>query len=228
MNENDLNLTRWGDLDTWLEDGANLPVDLQSTWVVLPGGGEARARELLDAGAAGVLLGDAALLDSVLPGRLAQVYGGERIGVWLPLRPMPVSWTLDATGLSNTDFRCVTPSLGERQWEVLLSDGAGTGTQAGWWLRQMFAQGAGRALLSPQDMEDADFNHLAGLMEAHGPSLWLDARGMEISMLAAWVAWGQARSLAMTPETDAAALRLAIAQLTGMVATEALTEVATT
>jgi len=48
----ELTLTRRGDLDTWLEDGANLPADLQSTWVVLSSGDEARARDLLEAGAA--------------------------------------------------------------------------------------------------------------------------------------------------------------------------------
>jgi len=224
MNATDLTLTRWGDphiAPAWLEDGADIPADLEHAWIVLPAGDEARARALLAAGAAGVLLGDAALLDSALPGRLAGQYGGERIGVRLPMRPMPVSWTLDSD--SNADFRCITPSLGERQWEVLLSDGAGTGTQAGWWLQQMFAQGAGRALLSLQGMEEADFNLHAGLMEDFGPSLWLDARGLDTPTLAAWVAWGQARNLALPPETDAAALRLAIAQLTGEVATEVAT-----
>lgn len=218
---NELTLTRWGGLDTWLEDGAELPTDLQSTWIVLSSGDEARARSLLEAGAAGVLLGDAVLLDSTLPGRLAGQYGGERIGIHLPVRPMPVSWTLDRD--CNADFRCITPSLGERQWEVLLSDGIGTATQAGWWLRQMFAQGVGRTLLSLRSMEEADFNLHAGLMEDFGSSLWLDARGMDTPTLAAWVAWGQARGLALPPETDAAALRLAVQQLTGEAAMEAAT-----
>ena len=54
----------------FVRDGAALPMSLQYLNVVLENGTEARASELLERGAARVLLADAALLDSTAISRL--------------------------------------------------------------------------------------------------------------------------------------------------------------
>lgn len=154
----------------FLWDRDDLPADLSQA-VILPSGGEARARALAARGAQQILLADAALADSDVVSRLALALGNRRLGVWLPLKPMEVSWSLDLT--SNADFRCVTPSLGEPGWEVLKSDGSRTGTDARWWLEQMFRLGASCALLSVDYADPADHNVCRGLMDDFGDRLWL-------------------------------------------------------
>src|SRR5512141_674422 len=129
---------RWGrpESDTremcFVADDAALPSDLQGCSVVLGNGGEERAEELLARGAARVLLADAAMLDSTVVTRLIQRFDPELIGVALSARKREVSWTLDC--VSNEDFNCVTPSYGKAGWEIVLSDGTATGTEAEWWV----------------------------------------------------------------------------------------------
>jgi len=176
----------------FLNDGDELPESLQHINVVLGQGGEARAVELLVLGAARVLLADAALLDSAVIARLAQEYGSERIGVYLPARKMGVSWTLET--VSNEDFNCLTPSYAKPAWEVLLSDGSGTGTDVEWWLQEMFKLGTSVALVAV-DMQDDDLNICAGLVENSGDKLWFTTLLQPDADLEPWVRYGQVRQL---------------------------------
>lgn len=155
----------------YLRDSDDLPDDLALASLVLPSGGEARARELLTRGAERVLFADAALLDSALVRRMAEAFGPERVGVWLPVKRKEVSWSLDMA--SNADFKCLAPSLGEPGWEVVKADGSRTGTDAAWWLGKMLELGASQVVLSVDYQNDVDHNLLATLLEKSGDSLWL-------------------------------------------------------
>lgn len=195
---------RWGlpeagsDEACFVLDGAALPADLQHCNVVLENGSEARAEALLARGAACVLLADAAMLDSTAVSRLAERYGTERIGVSLLASRRHVSWSLDM--VSNADFRCLTPSVGKHGWEIVLSDGTATGTDAEWWAGEMLALGASMALIRV-DMQDDDLNTCAGLMEAHGNRLWISPWQHPDADLEPWVRYGRLRQL-LLPEAN--------------------------
>lgn len=165
--------------------------------VVLRSAGEAQARALLGQGAPRVYLGEAALLDSGLVESLAGEFGGERIGLYVPVRRMQVSWSMDT--VSNADFRVMTPSVCEPCWEILRADGSRSGTHAAWWLGEMFARGASSALLRADVTDDADLNILAGLSERWGERLWLAPLADDAPDFAAWVELGGARRLAVPP-----------------------------
>lgn len=173
-------------------DGEALPSELQNCNVVLESGTEPRAEALLARGAARVLLADAAMLDSTVVSRLVQRYGPERIGVALAAKKRHVSWSLDM--VSNADFRCLTPSVGKPGWEIVMSDGTATGTDAEWWLREMLALGASMALIRA-DIQDDDLNLCAGLVEAHGNKLWFSPWQNPDADLEPWVRYGQIRQL---------------------------------
>ena len=195
---------RWGAPDAdaqdvcFVADDGALPADLQRCNVVLGKGGEARAEELLSRGAARVLLSDAAMLDSSAVSRLAERYGTERIGVSLLASKRHVSWSLDM--VSNADFRCLTPSVGRHGWEIVLSDGTATGTDAEWWVGEMLAAGASMALIRV-DMQDDDLNICAGLVELHGKKLWISPWQHPDTDLEPWVRYGQLRQL-LLPEAN--------------------------
>jgi hypothetical protein len=165
---------------------------------VLTSGDESRAHQLLAQRAARVLIGDAALLDGTLIRRLVEQYGGERIGVAVLARKHNVTWTLDM--VSNADFRCLTPSYGKRGWELMLSRGDGTGTDAEWWLGEMLGCGASAALVQI-DMQDDDLNICAGLMESHGKKLWFSPWQQPDADLEPWVRYGQVRQI-LLPEPN--------------------------
>lgn len=181
-----------------VRDDAALPASLQNLNVVLENGTEARASELLERGAARVFLGDAALLDSTAVARLAQQYGPERIGVSVLATKRQVSWTLDT--VSNEDFNCLTPSYGKPGWEIVMSDGSATGTDAEWWLGEMLTLGASTALIRA-DIQDDDLNLCAGLMETHGNKLWFSPWQYPDTDLEPWVRYGQIRQL-LLPVSD--------------------------
>lgn len=187
----------------FLFDGDELPESLQHISIVLKQGGEARAAELMTLGATRVLLADAAVRDSAVIARLSQQYGSERIGVYLPASKMGVSWTLET--VSNEDFNCLTPSYCKPAWEVLLSDGGGTGTDVEWWLAEMFKLGASSALIG-MDMQDDDLNICAGLVENYGDKLWFTPLHQMEADLEPWVCYGQVRQLLLPalPKYDAA------------------------
>jgi hypothetical protein len=165
--------------------------------VVLRDGSELRATTLLDAGATEVLLGEVALIDSAVVERLAAKYGGHRLGLYVPVQRMAVDWSFET--VSNADFRVVTPSRCEPDWEILRADGGGSGTLASWWIGQMLERGAQTILLRVDLRDDTDLNLCAGLVEMFGEKLWLAplSDGEPEIKLAEWVAYGQARQIAL-------------------------------
>lgn len=195
---------RWGVPDAgaqkvcFVADDAALPDDLQGCTVVLGKGGEARAEELLRRGAARVLLADAAMLDATAVSRLIRRFDPESIGVSVLARKRHISWSLDT--VSNEDFRCLTPSVGKAGWEIVLSDGSASGTDAEWWLGEMLAMGASMALIRV-DMQDDDLNLCAGLVETHGDKLWFSPWLHPDTDLEPWVRYGQLRRL-LLPEPN--------------------------
>ncbi|MGE5758247.1 MAG: HisA/HisF-related TIM barrel protein, partial [Sideroxydans sp.] len=199
MHENSpVNLARWGAPEgdatecCFVLDGEKLPSELQNCNVVIDSGTGMRAEALLARGAARVLLADAAMLDSTVVSHLVHRYGSERIGVALVAKKRHVSWSLDT--VSNADFRCLTPSVGKPGWEIVMSNGAASGTDAEWWLREMLALGASMALIRV-DIEDDDLNLCAGLVEAHGNKLWFSPWQHPDADLEPWVRYGQIRQL---------------------------------
>lgn len=200
--ESGMKLAHWSDVGglpaegmSFMRDSDALPESLQQITIVLDRGTEARACELLARGTERVLLGDAALLDSAVVGRLVQQYGSERVGVWLPVKKTLVSWVMDC--VSNEDFNCLTPSVGKPGWDVLMSDGASTGTDAGWWVGEMLALGASMALISVDVQDDADLNICAELMEGYGEHLWFSPWQEPNADLEPWVRYGQIRKLVL-------------------------------
>ena len=165
--------------------------------VVLVAGDEARAAALLDTGARQVLIGEAALVDSGVVERLASHYGGDRVGLYVPVRRQAVDWSFET--VSNADFKVVTPSLCEPTWEVLRADGSGTGTHAEWWIGQMLERGAQTVLLCADIDDDIDLNLCAGLVEKFGERLWVAPRTHAAPPIAEWIAFGQVRQLALPP-----------------------------
>lgn len=139
--------------------------------VVLAREPEARARELLRAGAASVFLGEAALKDSSAVGRLAAEFGPWRVGVYAAAARMQVSWALET--VCNADFRFMMPSRCEPCWELLDGAGARTGTEAAWWLGEMSRLGAGSLLLRADVRDDTDLDVLARIVEQCGERLWV-------------------------------------------------------
>lgn len=184
-----------GDPFLVFDDGHALTWPARCAGVLLADGGEARARQLLAAGAPRVFLGEAALRDGSLVERLAAAFGGDRIALYVPVRRMQVSWSMDA--VSNADFRVMAPSVGEPCWEILGSGGAPSGTQARWWIGEMFKRGASGALIRADIADDADLNILATLTEQWGERLWIAPLADAAPDLEAWVALGGVRRLAV-------------------------------
>ncbi len=192
-----LRFANWGAPDataevSFLREDDVLPVSLLHCRIVLGRGDELRAAELLERGAACVLLADAAMLDSTVVPRLIERYGSARIGVAVLARRRHISWSLDT--VSNEDFRCLTPSVGKTGWEIMLSDGSASGTDAEWWLGEMLKLGASTALVRV-DIEDDDLNLCAGLVETHGSKLWFSPWLKADADLEPWVRYGQIRQL---------------------------------
>ncbi len=213
MNESipEITLCRWASPENgpfsepvFLFDCATLPEDLSQVSVVLRSAGMERVRELLARGAQRVLVGEAALLDGSLIETLAGEFGPGKVGVWVPARRLEVSWSLDL--YSNADFKCVTPSHVKPSWEVLTSDGARSGTYAGWWLGQMLERGAAMALLGVDIADDTDLNLCAELVEQFGNRLWLTPLAAPAADLLPWVIYGQARQLVVPDSCDEAAM----------------------
>lgn len=165
--------------------------------VVLTEGNEQRAESLLAAGVGCVLLGECALLDSRVVERLVAKHGGERIGLYVPVRKLAVDWSFET--VSNADFKVITPSLCEPTWEILRADGSGTGTHAEWWLGEMLKHGIQTVLLRADIRDDTDLNLCAGMVERFASQLWLAPLHDSEPPLADWLAFGQVRRLALPP-----------------------------
>lgn len=213
MKQAPITLCRWGNPNerafagpVFVMDGETLSSDLTHASVVMPTGGSARARNLLARGARQVLTGEAALFDSSLIETLIKDYGKDRIGLWVPVRRMVRNWALDQ--YSNEDFSCVTPSCGAPAWEVLKSDGSGSGTDALWWIGQMVERGASCVLVEASIEDDDDLNICADLVERVGNTLWLAAPA-SAATLEDMVRFGQVRKLVIAhlQQDDPVAMR---------------------
>jgi hypothetical protein len=182
--------------DDFVCDGPGIEaVAAQCAGILLAGDDELRAATLLAAGAECVFVGEAALLDSAVVDRLVAAHGAERIGIYAPLGRQTVSWSFET--VSNADFKTVTPSHCEPAWEVLRTDGSGTGTLAHWWLKAMRELGAARFLVRVDIRDDTDLNLCAGLVEDLGDTLWIGPLQDPAPYLAQWVDYGQCRQLVL-------------------------------
>lgn len=197
-----ITLRRWGGPNeaafaepVFVHDSETLPLDLSSATIVLRSGALARARALLERGARQVLVGNAALLDSRTVETLSMQFGTARVGLWVPARRTASSWSLDRD--SNADFSCITPSRAAPGWEVLKSDGSGSGTDAHWWIGQMLGRGASTALVAIDMHDDDDLNICAGMAQCFGPALWLTPLAKVTTDMTDWVRFGKARNLAI-------------------------------
>lgn len=161
--------------------------------IVLPSQGRSLAQGLLEMEARCIYLGEAALLDGGLVASLAEGYGSERIGVFVPASRMEVSWSLETQ--SNADFKTLAPSLCEPAWEILRADGSRTGTFVHWWLAAMFERGASSAIVQVDMTDDVDLNLCATLVEAFGDRLRFAPRSPAGNDLNDWVNWGKAMRL---------------------------------
>lgn len=169
---------------------------VQAIW--LPHQDAARARTLLLRGARRVLLGDAAVVD--VPGvvRLAGEFGLDRVGLFARARRLNNRWSLETR--SNADFKTLTPSVCEPDWEVLRSDGTSTGIRASHWIASMTRAGAaGSALVSVDIEDDCDLNLCAGLVELLGERICFAPATQSAPALYEWVEFGQVRSMALPP-----------------------------
>lgn len=182
---------------------------------VMPDADAARAQAVLAESATPLLIGDAAVQDGTLIGRLSQGENAARLGVYVRAGRMPVSWSLDTT--SNSDFRCVTPSWCKPGWEMLRADGQGTGTDVAWWLQEMFAAGAVHALIR-MDIEDGDLDICATLNLQFPGKLWFEPSAEFAGDLEPWIRYGKVRRLVLPdngkyPEAEHERLRTVLAAL---------------
>ena len=185
--------------EQFVMDGATLTEHADScAAIVLADGKEARAHALLDAGARRVLIGEAALIDGAIIERLAEKYGKQRVGLYVPVSMLAVDWSFET--VSNADFKVVTPSICEPTWEILRADGSGTGTHADWWIGQMLARGAQMVLLRADIKDDTDLNLCAGLVEKLGDQLWITPLPNTTPPLSEWIEFGRVGQLALPPD----------------------------
>lgn len=173
--------------------------DMSGATVVLVREGLDLAQAFIERRADRILFGDAAIADTGFIRRAAAALSPERVGVWIPARRMPVNWSLDLH--SNADFRCLTPSVGKPSWEVLRADGAGSGIDVEWWIRQMLAQGATCALVSVDFADEKDHLIFAEIVEKAGEALWLAPRAQAVAEWNAegWREFGNACQFALPP-----------------------------
>jgi hypothetical protein len=185
-------------------DRGEISTRLANLSVVLERGGVARAGACVTAGAHRVLLTDAVLRDaSVMRSALAE-FGGARIGAWLPVRRMAVSWALDSQ--SNGDFKCMVPCNPQARWEVLGSDRQPTGTPAERWIEQLVQMGVAMLLVSVDMHDERDLDLCAGLIERFGDRLWFSPLDATDADVASWVEFGQVRQLVLPDDGGANAL----------------------
>ncbi|WP_303906448.1 hypothetical protein [Thiohalomonas denitrificans] len=184
----------------FLFDAGEPDSELTGCCLVSPRADAPRIEALLAAGAEQVLLGESALYDSALFTEAIARYGGERIGVWLPVHRAKSSWALDTT--SNADFNVVAVSNPVPRWLVLQADRTPTDVDAQWWAGQMIAAGCGTLLVSVEAPEDDDLLACAEMAEIAGERFWLDSGSDAVEELRFWTRYGQARRLVLPAGCD--------------------------
>lgn len=165
--------------------------------VLLGTGGEERAARLLESGVARVFVGDAALTDPGVLGRLARRFGAGRVGFYALARRASNQWAFEP--VSNADFKVVAPSVGEPAWEVLRHDGSLAGPTAHRGVEQMLRHGVRQAVVQVDIRDDADLNLCAGLVEMLGDDVCFAPAQDEAPRLDEWVRFGHVRRIALAP-----------------------------
>lgn len=163
--------------------------------VVLGAESEVTAAALLDGGAHRVFIGEAALRDGDVVGRLLKRFGPARIGLHVPVRRQSVSWSFETE--SNADFSVVTPSLCEPTWEVLHANGESSGVRAAAWMEAMQQLGVQTILMRADICDDTDLNLCAGAVETLGDKLWISPLHDAAPPIADWIRFGQATQIAL-------------------------------
>lgn len=165
--------------------------------VILGRQSEGRAQSLLDRGARCVHVGEAAIDDPELLGRLARHFGRARVGLFVPGRRMANQWSFETT--SNADFKVVTPSVCEPAWEVLRADGTPTGLRVHHWVEAMAREVSGTVIVQIDIEDDADLNLCAGLVEVLGERVCIAPAAQRDPALDDWVRHGRVRRIALSP-----------------------------
>lgn len=197
-----------GEGECFVYDSGEPEQALAGCRVVAPRADAGRIDELVAAGAQQVLLGESALHDGALVSGAIGRHGGERIGVWLPVRRVAVSWGFDTT--SNADFSVVSVTNPVPRWVVLLADRSATDVDAQWWSGEMIAAGCTTVLVSVAAPEDDDLLACAEMAEIAGERFWLDTGSADIEELRFWVRYGQARQLLLPAGCDAGEVEAAL------------------
>lgn len=204
---NNLHIGCWSELvdkkemvPTFIFDNGNATNEISDCYVVTPKADRARIEALLSGGACQVLIGEAALLDSNLLIDAVQQFGGDRIGVWLPVRRATTHWNLDRE--SNADFSFVSISSPLPRWMVLRNDGSLTDVDALWWAGEMLKAGCSSVMVSVDDPQDDDLLACAEMSEIAADHFWLDTRTDDVEELRFWVKYGHAQQLVVPSESD--------------------------
>jgi hypothetical protein len=216
-----IRLARWGaggeavvgkDALAFVLDHGEDPPDLVGGLVVSPRADADRIEALLAGGARQVLVGEAALRDGgLVPAAIAR-HGAGRIGVWLPVRLVRSSWTLDRE--SNADFSFVSIPAPVPRWVALRADGSATDVDALWWAGEQVKAGCATVLVSIPAPADDDLLACAEMAEVAGERFWLDTGSADPAELRWWVRYGQVRQLLLPPDS---ALDQAMAALDGLI-----------
>lgn len=178
--------------------------------VIAATGDPARLESLLAAGAQEVFLGEAALHDSALVSEVVTRHGGERIGLWLPVRRAETSWGFDT--VSNADFSTLAVTNPVPRWVICTADGTPTDVDACWWAGEMINAGCGKVLVSVAAPEDDDLSACAEMAECAGERFWLDTGSADIEELRFWGRYGQARQVVLPAGSDVDAVQQALSR----------------
>lgn len=206
----DLRLACWGNtaeqLPGLLHEEEMAPgSSLEGCSVISDRGDLGRVAALIDAGADEVLLGESALLDRTLIGEAVALHGGERIGIWLPVRRAESRWGFDT--VSNADFSTLAFSNPVPRWLIGQTD-----VDACWWATEMLKAGCGKVLVSVAEPEDEDLSVCAEMAECAAEHFWLDTGSADIEELRYWVRYGQARQLVLPAGSDPVAIEPVLQQ----------------
>ncbi|AXS84106.1 hypothetical protein [Marinobacter sp. Arc7-DN-1] len=176
---------------------------LEGCSVVSVTGDLSRVDMLLGAGAQEVLLGEAALRDNTLMREAIARHGGERIGLWLPVRRAVASWGFDT--VSNADFSTLAITNPIPRWMIRLADGTLSDVDACWWAGKMIRAGCGKVLVSVVEPEDDDLSACAEMAECAGEHFWLDTGSADAEDLRFWARYGKARQMVLPAGSNAVA-----------------------
>lgn len=183
---------------TFLQFTPRLPTmahALARAHVVLGAESEATAASLLEGGAQRVFIGEAAVHNGDVVGRLIQRFGAARIGLHVPVQRQSVSWSFETE--SNADFSVVTPSLCEPTWEVLRASGESSGVRVAPWLDVMLQMGLQTIVMRADICDDTDLNLCAGMVETLGKRLWMAPLHDPAPPVTDWIRFGQATQIAL-------------------------------